>query len=97
MNRTEHRLRMSFDPEYERKWVILSDNRKSRKRVIINSLKSLGKGLIGSVLISNLVYTVTGTWQWSIIPPVIVTSIFIIFSLWYYYGIDYIIRKDLGI
>ena len=41
MNRTEHKLRMAFDPDYETRWEILTLYRKARRRELIDLLKRL--------------------------------------------------------
>jgi hypothetical protein len=40
MNRTEHRLRMSFDPEYSYKYERLVANRVLSRQVLISSMRS---------------------------------------------------------
>jgi NhaP-type Na+/H+ or K+/H+ antiporter len=39
MNRTEHRLRMSFDPGYEEKWKLLTEYRKSARKEHLSMLR----------------------------------------------------------
>jgi hypothetical protein len=39
MNRTEHGLKMAFDPDYEARWTILTLYKKARKREFMDLLK----------------------------------------------------------
>ncbi len=96
MNRTEHRLRMSFDPEYERKWKHLTLDRKFRQKVIIEKFKRFKYFLpLLTVIIFNILISPRLWWLWCI--NILPALILITGSISWYIDSDIKMRKQLGL
>lgn len=93
MNRTEHRLRLAFDPEYEAKWRELEEDRRA---VRIVTVKMMGSGSLITVSLwyGMMAYLWTRSWLISFLTPPIV---WLIESALYMWWADRKKRKELGI
>lgn len=93
MNLTEHKLRLSFDPEYEAKWQELVSDRKATLRVIYKSIwtRSL---LILAIWLGGMMYLLSRSWTYAIITPPIA---WLVESGLYFWLSDRKKRKELGI
>ena len=93
MNRTEHQLRMSFDPEYELKYERLLADRMLSRRVVRSSMKS--KYLIMMAFwTGGFFYLMTKSWLVAFTTPVILWTLETLLYLWWE---DRIKRKELGL
>lgn len=86
MNRTEHRLRMSFEPEYGEKWDVLLEVRKER-------MGCFRSGFIPFLFWTILISTIFRTWGTLLTNPVL----YLLFCIVYYLYHDRLTRKHLGI
>ena len=93
MNRTEHKLRLSFDPEYEAKWKELVSDRKSSLRAIYKSIWTRSM-LILAIWQGGMVYLLSRSWTCAIIAPPIT---WLVENGLYFWLSDRKKRKELGI
>jgi hypothetical protein len=93
MNRTEHQLRVSFDPEYAYKYERLVANRVLSRQVLISSMRSKYLTIVVSCT-CGLVYLMTKSLLVSLVFPV---AVLILESLLYLRWEDRKKRKELGI
>jgi hypothetical protein len=93
MNLTEHRLRMSFDPEYSYKYERLVANRRLSRQVLISSMRSKYLTIVVSCT-CVFVYLMTKSLLVSLVFPVAVLTLE---SLLYLLWEDRKKRKELGI
>lgn len=93
MNRTEHRLRLAFDPEYEAKWRELEEDRRTVLRVIVKMMRSRSL-IILSFWGGMIAYLATRSWSISVLTPPIAWLIESAFYMWW---ADRKKRKELGI
>lgn len=93
MSRTEHQLRMSFDPEYEYKYERLEADRMLSRRVVRSSMKS--KYLIMMAFWNGgFLYLLTKSWLVAFVAPVALWTLETLLYLWWE---DRKKRKELGI
>jgi hypothetical protein len=93
MNRTEHRLRMSFDPDYEAKFLELREERRIVLKLTIKMMRSWS--LISlSLWVGTVVYVATRSWTASSLTPII---IWLVESGLFMWREDRKKRKELGI
>ncbi len=93
MNQTEHQLRMSFDPEYEAKWLKLKEDRKDVRRVTVKMMRS--RGLLALLFwCGGGVYVLSRSWPAAFIVPVV---LWIVESGLYMWLSDRRKRKELGL
>jgi hypothetical protein len=93
MNRTEHRLRLAFDPDYEAKWRELEEDRKVVLKVTVKMMGSKSL-IILSFWLGMMVYVATQSWLIAFLTPPIV---WMIESALYMWWADRKKRKELGI
>ena len=93
MNQTEHQLRMSFDPEYEAKWLKLKEDRKDVRRVTVKMMRS--RGLFALLFwCGAMVYVLSRSWPAAFIVPVV---LWIVERGLYMWLSDRRKRKELGL
>ena len=93
MNRTEHQLRMSFDPEYELKYERLLADRMMCRRAVLSSMKS--KYLIMMAFwTGGFFYLLTKSLLVAFAAPVALWTLETLLYLWWE---DRKKRKELGI
>lgn len=96
MNRTEHRLKMAFDPDYEARWTILTLYRKARRRELMDLLKGFYYTIPGYAL-CFIFYIYLGPLPWaSYIFLILPTTIPIVGAVIYVRD-SILFRKKLGI
>jgi hypothetical protein len=93
MNLTEHRLRMSFDPEYSYKYERLVANRVLSRQVVISSMGSKYVTILLSCT-CVLIYLMTKSLLVSSVFPVAALTLQSLLYLWWE---DRKKRKELGI
>jgi hypothetical protein len=93
MNRTEHRLRLAFDPDYEAKWLELEEDRRIVRKITVKMMGSSSLILI-SFWTGGMVYLATRSWTISFLTPPI---IWLIESAFYMWWADRKKREELGI
>lgn len=93
MNRTEHRLRLAFDPEYEAKWRKVEEDRKLVRQVTVKLLWSRSL-LVLWFWCGAMTYILSRSWPAAFaVPPVL----WIVESGLYAWVSDRRKRKELGI
>lgn len=93
MNRTEHQIRMSFDPEYSYKYERLEADRMLSRRVVRSSMKSKYL-LMVTFWTGAFFYLMTKSWLVAFATPV---GLWALESLLYLWLEDRKKRKELGI
>lgn len=93
MNHTEHRLRLSFDPDYEAKWRELEEDRRAVRRVTVKMMGSRSL-IIQSFWTGMMAYLATRSLPISFLTPSIA---WLIESDLYMWWADRKKRKELGI
>lgn len=93
MNRTEHRLRLAFDPDYEAKWRELERDRETVRKVTIKMMWS--RSLLAlSFWCGSMTYILTMSWAAAFAVP---SLLWVVESGLYALVSDRKKRKELGI
>lgn len=93
MNRTEHRLRLSFDPEYEEKWREVEKDREAVRRVVIKMMWSRSLLMLW-FWYGAMTYILSRSWPAAFAVPVV---LWVVESGLYAWVSDRRKRKELGI
>ena len=93
MNRTEHKLRLAFDPEYEAKWREVEKDRAAVRRVTIKMMRSRSLFAI-FFWCGSMVYILSQSWPAAFAAPVV---LWIVESGLYAWVSDRRKRKELSI
>lgn len=86
MNRTEHQLRMSFDPEYREKWEVLVEARKLRRG-------DLRESFINCMFWTVLFFVIFRN-PWSLLTTPV---LYLLVSWVYCLHLDRVMRRGLGL
>lgn len=93
MNRTEHKLRLAFDPEYEAKWREVEKDRAAVRRVTIKMMWSRSL-LVLFFWLGAMTYILSRSWLAAFVVPVV---FWVVESGLYAWVSDRRKREELGI